>query len=855
MDRMRRGHRLHSIVGLDELSLLRLGRARAGALDIDPDIVRNELEFFDAICRHDSETISSFKEDSTKTSSFSCDNWDFIKRCAKAVASTGNVDILKTVVNIFIGESAKPTEIGEIFALETISSGKPTMVTGLLQNWFITRTNLTQTPLDVKGTSKNYATTRKLQNTETLALVESVIYCSTVDQQSEVLESVLKWHDFYGTIVGESVKLNADCIIHATLEDDKEILKILYTFGYRLGPDTDRRINKDYLKRIKLFRARASPIYNIVAFEDSHDIDNFDPLKKCFEYAWMARRYASKIQDFTKEYMDIAQKCECFAKGLLDRCTTKHEVETLLQTRSYAGHTDANFNIAILDGHKEFVAHEKFQQILHKKWGQRDRNQWKHTPSYNILWSEKNALAKVTHVFQQIFVFLLLPFVVLTSTTFFTAVESCTPLGWFIRQSQIPVNRFLYWEMSKLIFYGIVFCTLMDEDVVAWYDMLAAAWIVSYLLENIRTIHRLYRYSGHGRTGPDGSEKSQGRIFKRWLTFRNIYILATDLVFLISLILRCLAHFNNQCRRGCPYEGNEIAFFGAAIWAIAAVLTFLRSIQGGLMWRQTGPIIISMSYMILDVAVFLFIFVIVYISFTLAMVYVYAVYSDDRASQFNTHKMAFKLFFWAMIRPGNPQFADIHVRNASNIYNTTCLKKTLDSYQSVLIGVNVSRLEIDEAAFTQCVITAQNAGHVEEGISYVAGNILWAVYQFTVVVVLLSILRARMVNTYQRIFKEADVQWKFFRACIWWKYLDEHSVLPPPYTAFYFMIMGVKYLSHSAALKVSTFRRRSASHAAKDTPTEFPIQRREREHQEQLAVDKCEFHKRYKRLMLMLVNW
>ena len=89
----------------------------------------------------------------------------------------------------------------------------------------------------------------------------------------------------------------------------------------------------------------------------------------------MARGYASKIQDFTKEYMDIAQKCQDFTKSLLDRCTTKHEVQTLLQTKSYAGHTDANFNIAILDGHKEFVAHEKFQQLLHKKWGQRDRNQ------------------------------------------------------------------------------------------------------------------------------------------------------------------------------------------------------------------------------------------------------------------------------------------------------------------------------------------------------------------------------------------------------------------------------------------------------------------------------------------------
>lgn len=75
------------------------------------------------------------------------------------------------------------------------------------------------------------------------------------------------------------------------------------------------------------------------------------------------------------------------------------------------------------------------------------------------------------------------------------------------------------------------------------------------------------------------------------------------------------------------------------------------------MWRQTGPVIISISYMILDVLVFLFIFVIVYLSFTVSMVYVYYVYSDERTKYFNSHKYAFKLFFWAMIRTGNPQYA------------------------------------------------------------------------------------------------------------------------------------------------------------------------------------------------------
>ena len=54
-----------------------------------------------------------------------------------------------------------------------------------------------QTPLDVIGTSINYAATRKLKNSETLDLVESVIYCATVDQQSQVLEVIFilisKW--------------------------------------------------------------------------------------------------------------------------------------------------------------------------------------------------------------------------------------------------------------------------------------------------------------------------------------------------------------------------------------------------------------------------------------------------------------------------------------------------------------------------------------------------------------------------------------------------------------------------------------------------------------------------------------
>ena len=97
-------------------------------------------------------------------------------------------------------------------------------------------------------------------------------------------------------------------------------------------------------------------------------------------------------------------------------------------------------------------------------------------------------------------------------------------------------------------------------------------------------------------------------------------------------------------------------------------------LQTGLMWRQTGPIIISMTYMIIDVFVFLFIFLIVYISFTLVTVYVYEVYDNDRTQFFNSHKSAFKLFWWSLIRTGNPHFPNIReYEQTLRFYNSTCI--------------------------------------------------------------------------------------------------------------------------------------------------------------------------------------
>jgi len=810
---MRRGHRLHSIAGgengLDMAQLRRLETIRQGEADEEV-----EQDLWEAVQKNNVETIHRFRDKADVLSR----DLPFLQAVISEAIGLANKEMVTAVVDLFACNNQQAYQVGEFAIVVATAACDTQLVVAILDLWLANRAYQVYSPLDVVALSVQASATpsrfayKSVRNTAWLA--ETAIYVATVDKLSDILKAILDWVKENREHVGQIKKINADCILHASLTDDKDQVRILYSAGFRLQADNTRRVNKDYLKKIKLFQARASPVYCAVSFEQSQNVEMDDPMKKCLEYALHAKQYANKIQDFNSEYNDIAAKSENFAIKLLDKCTTKHEIQTLLQTKSYRGHHDANFNIAILDGHKELVAHEKFQQLLHKKWGQRDRVHYGDEIRYNIFWSEMSKIQKLVHFFKQMVLFFLLPLAFIVSMII-PKIEKVPIFHSLIIQTHIPVNRFIYYEMSKFFFVLIIFLTLIDGEEVAWYDLFAVLWIFSYILEDFRTIYRLY---------DQGGAENRSKTVRRWLTFRNIYILATNLIFLVSLILRYLAYSNDECRDDCPYEGNKMAFIGACLWAIGALLTFLRNVQTGLMWRQTGPIIISMTYMIIDVMVFLFIFVVVYISFTLSAVYIYSVYDDNRTQFFNTHKSAFKLFWWTLIRTGNPHFPNIReFNNTLHYYNSTCIG-------NVLTEETVEAKIIGNCAIGRDGVVGEFDDDIEEGIPYITGNVLWAVYQFVVFIVLLSVLRARMVNTYHRIFREADVQWKFFRASIWWKYLDHNSILPPPFTLIFLLY---------SATKKCWRKLDSAKAELRD---------------EDLVQDKKEFHKKYKRLLLTLVQ-
>ena len=69
-----------------------------------------------------------------------------------------------------------------------------------------------------------YGLLLQVRNISTLA--ETAIYVATVEKYTEVLREILNWVAENKEEVGDIKMENADCILHAALEDDKDQVKL-----------------------------------------------------------------------------------------------------------------------------------------------------------------------------------------------------------------------------------------------------------------------------------------------------------------------------------------------------------------------------------------------------------------------------------------------------------------------------------------------------------------------------------------------------------------------------------------------------------------------------------------------------
>uniref|UniRef100_A0ABI7Y0V3 Transient receptor ion channel domain-containing protein n=1 Tax=Felis catus TaxID=9685 RepID=A0ABI7Y0V3_FELCA len=200
------------------------------------------------------------------------------------------------------------------------------------------------------------------------------------------------------------------------------------------------------------------------------------------------------------------------------------------------------------------------------------------------------------------------------------------------------------------------------------------------------------------------------------------------------------------------WDPSDPQIISEGLYAIAVVLSFSRIAYILPANESFGPLQISLGRTVKDIFKFMVIFIMVFVAFMIGMFNLYSYYIGAKQNEaFTTVEESFKTLFWAIFG--------------------------LSEVKSVVINYNHKFIE--------------NIGYV-----------LYGVYNVTMVIVLLNMLIAMINSSFQEIEDDADVEWKFARAKLWFSYFEEGRTLPVPFnlvpspkSLFYLLVRLKKWIS------------------------------------------------------------
>ncbi|XP_070240416.1 short transient receptor potential channel 6 isoform X2 [Bos mutus] len=200
------------------------------------------------------------------------------------------------------------------------------------------------------------------------------------------------------------------------------------------------------------------------------------------------------------------------------------------------------------------------------------------------------------------------------------------------------------------------------------------------------------------------------------------------------------------------WDPSDPQIISEGLYAIAVVLSFSRIAYILPANESFGPLQISLGRTVKDIFKFMVIFIMVFVAFMIGMFNLYSYYIGAKQNEaFTTVEESFKTLFWAIFG--------------------------LSEVKSVVINYNHKFIE--------------NIGYV-----------LYGVYNVTMVIVLLNMLIAMINSSFQEIEDDADVEWKFARAKLWFSYFEEGRTLPVPFnlvpspkSLFYVLLRLKKWIS------------------------------------------------------------
>ncbi|KAF7662850.1 hypothetical protein LDENG_00225300 [Lucifuga dentata] len=491
--------------------------------------------------------------------------------------------------------------------------------------------------------------------------------------------------------------------------------------------------------RINAYKGLASPAYL--------SLSNEDPVMAALELSNELAVLANIEKEFKNDYKKLSMQCKDFVVGLLDLCRNTEEVEAILtgdvescrDSETFSRQNLLRLKLAIKYEVKKFVAHPNCQQQLLSIWYENLSGLRQQTTAVKILLVLGVAVG-------------------LPVLAFMYWIAPSSKLGKLMRG---PFLKFVAHAASFMIFLCLLILNAADRfegtsllpnmtihdhpsqlfrmktTPFTWMEILIISWVIGKIWEGCKGIW---------------SQDIREYMSEPW----NLLDFGILAIFMTSFIARLMAfwhahsaqsyvdkHYTDISNISLP---SEIQYFQLArvswmpsdpqlisegLYAIAVVLSFSRIAYILPANESFGPLQISLGRTVKDIFKFLVIFITVFVAFMIGMFNLYSYYLGAKHNDaFTTLEESFKTLFWAIFG--------------------------LSEVKSVVINIDHKFIE--------------NTGYV-----------LYGVYNIIMVIVLLNMLIAMFNSSFQEIEGDADVEWKFARAKLWFSYFEHGGTLPVPF--------------------------------------------------------------------------
>ncbi|XP_075330676.1 short transient receptor potential channel 6 [Odontesthes bonariensis] len=508
--------------------------------------------------------------------------------------------------------------------------------------------------------------------------------------------------------------------------------------------------------RINAYRGLASPPFLCLS--------NEDPVMAALDLSNELAVMANTEKEFKNDYKKLSMQCKDFVVGLLDLCRNTEEVEAILngdaescpRSEVFGRQNLIRLKLAIKYEVKKFVAHPNCQQQLRSIWYENVSGLRQQTIAFKILLVLGVAAG-------------------LPVLAFIYWIAPTSKLGKLLCG---PFLKFVAHAASFVIFLSLLVLNAADRFAgtsllpnmtthdypsqlfrvkttsFSWMEMLIISWVIGKIWEECKDIW---------------SQDLREYISEPW----NLLDFSILTIFMTSFIARLMAfwhahsaqcyvdkHSNDPTNMTLPFEiqyfqlarihwmPSDPQLISEGLYAIAVVLSFSRIAYILPANERFGPLQISLGRTVKDIFKFMVIFITVFVAFMVGMFNLYSYYLGAKYNNaFTTMEESFKTLFWAIFG--------------------------LSEVKSVVININHKFIE--------------NIGYV-----------LYGVYNIIMVIVLLNMLIAMFNSSFQEIEDDADVEWKFARAKLWFSYFEHVSTLPVPFnlvpspSSMVSLLLGIK---------------------------------------------------------------